>query len=995
MNFNSATLLFITIAYLFFLFWVANAAEKKLIPERIVSHPFIYVLALGVYASGFAYFGITGLAAQYGIGYLNYYLGICAVFFLTPVLIRPLYHVCKTYRLSSIADLLSFRYRSQAVGGIASIIMALAMLPLIAIQIEVVAESASFLFTRTLEHGERFYLHGIAGLLFCILIAISTVMFGSRTLNARDSHRGLIAALAFESVIKLIALLVIGAVASYAIFGSWDSFREQFLDAPQSQLPKQADQNSLRIMFISFFGMALALPSAFQLLYAEESGYKKLRIASWGLPLFLLAMSLPIAPLLWAARSTGFEGGDYAVLHITQYLNSDALALIVFLGGLSAASGTIMVSTLSLASMTLTHLFLPLLSFRKQRDDVYNWLLRARQTLIVLSIFAGFVLYLLLPHQHQLSTLMLLTTSGCAQLGPAIIGVLYWPTANRRGAIYGMITGGSIWLLWLLIPSLGFELFPRPELPMFRALYNDANWVQVTSFALVANSLVFALTSLFTKTSREEKAAAATCNIDDLNRPGRSRLNLSNAREMGERLSEHLGHAVASQELGRALTELNLLADENRPYALRRLRDQIEVNLSGLMGPSIARRIIDNSLPYTAGLIGDGEDITLIETRLETYQANLTGLAADLDSLRRYHRETLEQLPIGVCSLGSDQEILLWNKTMSAISGVASHQVLGSSMLDLPDAWANCLLTFGSCSDVHWSRHELNTPAGKLWLNLHKTESQIQGRDELIIVVEDITDTQLLESELTHQERLASIGRLAAGVAHEIGNPVTGIACLAQNLRYESDNPDTLESAEQIVKQTQRITSIVQSLVNFAHTGSNHHAPGQGSANVQHCAEEAIQLLSLDREAKHIQFENRCDPQYCVQADTQRLVQVFVNLLSNARDASPNGSVVTIAAELAEHSEAHLQITVTDQGEGIDQSLQDRLFEPFFTTKEPGKGTGLGLALVYSIVKDFSGTITIESPLTPASPTLEPPHGTRVWILLPLATDTNGDTLEG
>jgi signal transduction histidine kinase len=251
------------------------------------------------------------------------------------------------------------------------------------------------------------------------------------------------------------------------------------------------------------------------------------------------------------------------------------------------------------------------------------------------------------------------------------------------------------------------------------------------------------------------------------------------------------------------------------------------------------------------------------------------------------------------------------------------------------------------------------------------------GRDEVIVVVEDITDTQLLEHELTHQERLASIGRLAAGVAHEIGNPVTGIACLAQNLRYETENPDTLETASQIVKQTQRISSIVHSLVNFAHTGREARSLVTEAVNVRSCVSEAVQLLSLDNEARQIHYNNNCPTDIIVQGDNQRLMQVFINLLSNARDASSDNAMITIDA-LREDTEAH--ITVTDQGSGIDQHLQDRIFEPFFTTKDPGKGTGLGLALVYNIINDLGGDISIESPVPEFSS-----HGTRIHIRLTLS----------
>ncbi|MFT5603326.1 MAG: signal transduction histidine kinase [Paracoccaceae bacterium] len=243
---------------------------------------------------------------------------------------------------------------------------------------------------------------------------------------------------------------------------------------------------------------------------------------------------------------------------------------------------------------------------------------------------------------------------------------------------------------------------------------------------------------------------------------------------------------------------------------------------------------------------------------------------------------------------------------------------------------------------------------------MHKAAVDPLTRSEQVIIVEDITETQLLESKLTHQERLASIGRLAAGVAHEIGNPVTGIACLAQNLRYETEPPEVIESAEQIVKQTQRITSIVQSLVNFAHQGRDAQHVNFEAVNVRHCVDEAIQLLKLDLEAIKVIFDNRCSDNLIAHADNQRLIQVFINLFSNARDASQAGDSITINA----HIDEQLHISVCDRGSGIPEHAMEKIFEPFFTTKEPGKGTGLGLALVYNIVDDIGGEISIESPVS-------------------------------
>ena len=295
-------------------------------------------------------------------------------------------------------------------------------------------------------------------------------------------------------------------------------------------------------------------------------------------------------------------------------------------------------------------------------------------------------------------------------------------------------------------------------------------------------------------------------------------------------------------------------------------------------------------------------------------------------------------------------------------------------------------MRFAESSDSHLHHHRITTPGPQLCLSLHKTlgaTHSSHNTDARFILLEDVTETQRLQDELLHTERLASIGRLAAGVAHEIGNPVTGIDFLAQNLLAESEDANTLEGARHILEQTQRISTIVQALVGFAHSGVSGSSAAALPVPVAQCVDEAIYLLGLDRSATPVSYRNLCAPQHAVRADGQRLLQVFINLLSNARAASQPGAEIRVECEARDHETL---ITVTDDGCGIPAPQIDQVFEPFFTTKAPGEGTGLGLALVYSIVRDMEGSVSIQSPADPASG-----RGTRVLISLPPATSQGAD----
>jgi signal transduction histidine kinase len=240
----------------------------------------------------------------------------------------------------------------------------------------------------------------------------------------------------------------------------------------------------------------------------------------------------------------------------------------------------------------------------------------------------------------------------------------------------------------------------------------------------------------------------------------------------------------------------------------------------------------------------------------------------------------------------------------------------------------------------------------------------------VVILVEDLTDLQNLESELAHSERLASIGRLAAGVAHEIGNPVTGIACLAQNLESETEDGEVRATSRQIIDQTKRISEIVQTLVGFSHGGSFASEPMQMVA-LGECIREAADLVRLSHGGQQVDMRIDCPQAIVLDADRTRLIQVFVNLLTNACDASEPGDAVGIEARL---EGASALILVSDDGTGIPDDLLDQVFEPFVTTKGPRHGTGLGLSVVYRIVQDHGGQIAIDS---------RPGRGTRVTLSLP------------
>ncbi|WBG65468.1 sensor histidine kinase [Pseudomonas citronellolis] len=971
-SFSLTQLILISAAYLTTLFGVAWITERGYVPRRLVRHPLVYTLSLGVYASAWAFYGTVGLAYQYGYGFLAIYLGVSGAFLLAPVLLYPILRITRAYQLSSLADLFAFRFRSTWAGALTTLFMLIGVLPMLALQIEAVTNSISLL-TRGADANS-------AALAFCALITLFAILFGARHIATRERHEGLVMAIAFESLVKLIALGSIGLFALYGVFGGPDGLEVWLLQNQEalSTLHTPLAEGPWRTLLLVFFASAIVMPHMYHMTFTENLNPRALLSASWGLPLFLLPMSLAVPPILWAGLHLGASTNpEYFTLGLGMAVDSPALALAAFIGGISAASGLIIVMTLALSGMVLNHLVLPLYQ-PPAEGNIYRWLKWTRRVLIATIILLGYGFYLLLGSEQELSNLGIVSFVATLQFLPGALSVLYWPAANRRGFIAGLVAGMLVWGATMLVPLMGNV--QTLHIPLFDSLYvlDEASWHLAALASLAANVLVFTLVSLFSEPSDEEKGAAEACAVDNVRRPQRRELLAVSPQEFASQLAKPLGAKTAQKEVEQALRDLHLPFDERRPYALRRLRDRIEANLSGLMGPSVAQDMVETFLPYKASSESYvTEDIHFIESRLEDYHSRLTGLAAELDALRRYHRQTLQDLPMGVCSLAKDQEVLMWNRAIEELTGVPAQRVVGSRLSALPDPWKGLLEGFIEAPDQHLHKQRLAIDGQTRWLNLHKAaieEPLAPGNSGLVLLVEDLTETQSLEDKLIHSERLASIGRLAAGVAHEIGNPITGIACLAQNLREEREGDGELtEISAQILEQTKRVSRIVQSLMSFAHAGGKQVAAEP--VCLADVTQEAISLLSLNRRSVEVQFFNLCDPDHWVEGDAQRLAQVLINLLSNARDASPPGGAIRVRSEASENT---VDLIVEDEGSGIPKSIIDRLFEPFFTTKDPGKGTGLGLALVYSIVEEHYGQITIDSPADP-----ERECGTRIRVTLP------------
>ncbi len=973
MGHELATLFGVGVLYLLLLFLLAYATDQGYLPNRLVTHPLVYTLSIGVYATSWTYYGSVGYAAHHGLLFITIYIGATLTFVLSPVLLKPILRLCREYQLTSLADLFAFRYRSQLAGVLVTLFVLLGTLPYIALQIRAVTESLYVLSNEVPPNT--------IALIFCATLILFGILFGTRHISPREKHRGLVVAIAFESLIKLVVLLIIGSYALFTLFDGPSGLDQWLAENPAAlqALYRPVNQSPWAALVFLSFTAAFLLPRQFHMLFAENLNERALRTATWAMPAFLLLLNISIPVILWAGQKLQLTiNPDYYVLGITLANGPSWLSLLAFIGGLSAASAMVIVTSIALASMSLNHLLLPA-SYPDPAMNLYRWILWGRRLLIGLIIMAGYGFYAGLKHSDSLVELGLISFVAVAQFLPGIVGLLYWRRATRPGFILGLLGGISVWSVLLLAPVLYASEILITDLGVPQLVANSGmnKWAFATFTTLTVNGGLFVLVSLITRQTPGELEAARACCAETV-MPLSGVVAATSPIEFRAGLAETLGPEMANREVDQALNDLGMRAQERRTSELRRLRERIERNLSGLLGPQLAHIIVNRRLELDpAAKTALADSMRHVEERLEASRSQLQGLSVELDNLRRLHRQILQDLPLGVCATDSQGKIVLWNLALERMTGLDAKALIGTPLKQLAEPWDGLLAGFARSVENHIYRMELAVSGKPRWYNLHKSAYADPGLEDadvahpgMVMLVEDLTDLGTLEAELAHNDRLASVGRLAAGVAHEIGNPITGIASLAQNLRHEDDPAVTKQSIEDIIEQTRRISGILDTLKSFSR-GSQHLQQRETFA-LSDVIDEAVHLIELTRARGDILFEASCPDNIRLTGNRQQLAQVLVNLLSNAADASKPGDRVDLLARVRD---VEAVIEVMDQGQGIPDDLKDTVFEPFYTTKPTGQGTGLGLSLAHKIIEDHHGTLRIDS---------QPGLGTRVVVTLPL-----------
>jgi Na+/proline symporter/signal transduction histidine kinase len=911
---SGAIIALASFAYLGLLFAIAHFGDRRADAGRsIIANPWVYALSLAVYCTAWTYFGSVGRAAAAGVGFLPVYLGPTLGMTLAWLVLLKMVRISKTHRITSIADFIASRYgKSHLLGGMVTVIAVIGTVPYIALQLKAVSSGIDLLVG---EHDALFHPGGRVGgwldttLFIALALAVFTILFGTRHLDATERHEGMVAAIAFESLVKLTGFLAVGVFVTFVLYdGFGDIFSRAAADPELARLFTLAQGAGgyggwFGLTVLSMLSVVL-LPRQFQVAVVENVNEQHLRRATWLFPAYLLLINVFVLPIALGGLmefGRGTVDPDTFVLTLPAQHDHLLLALVVFLGGLSAATGMVIVETIAVSTMVCNDLVMPLvLRFGGKvagGRDLSGLLLGIRRGAILVILLLGYVYFRLAGEAYALVGIGLISFAAVAQFAPAMLGGMYWKGGTHLGAMLGLGSGFLVWAYTLLLPSFaksgwidaslltvgpGGIGWLRPEhlfgLTGMDSISHGLFW------SLLANSAGYLLGSL-ARSPNARETGQATLFVDVL-RHGRG--------------------GVASFWRGSA-----------------RLSD-LQPLVGRFLGPQRAEAVFR-------------------------------------DYARRRGWARLEDVP-------ADAELVNFAESQlaGAIGSASARAMVSSVVQEEPLQVDEVMDILDEASQVRAYSRQL---------------------EEKSRALEAVTaDLRAANDRLQELDRLKD--DFMSSVSHELRTPLTSIRALSEMLWEdpEIDLADRKRFLGIIVAETVRLTRLVNQVLDMAKIESGnaewHNTEVDLGEVVSHSAQATEQLFR--ERGQHLELDlPGAVP--LLRADRDRLVQVVINLLSNASKFAPPGhGVVRVSLGL---TRAGLRVDVADNGPGIPVAEQGLIFERFrqggsAAGKPPG--TGLGLPISRRIVEHFGGRLWVTSrPGEGATFSFELPCESKVAETLP------------
>jgi PAS domain S-box-containing protein len=894
------------------------------------------------------------------------------------IILRKIVFISKENRITTISDFIASRYgKSLSLSALVTFVAVIGITPYLGLQLKAVMTSISLLSGR--PEGSHF-----AGWFIALLLGVFAIIFGARRLDASERHGGLVFAVAFESAIKLVAFLAVGIFVTYGLFDGFGDIFARIGSSAHASLMKLGPGSEVSFLewtsltFLSMMAI-LFLPRQFHVAVVENYSADHIKKAMWLFPLYLFLINIFVVPIAYGGLLLNDipTSADYFVLSIPMHYGHSLLAIIAFIGGFSAATAMIIVESIALSTMVTNSFVVPTLWDLSAIKNFHAVVLNIKRLVIIGCVLFGYLFAVSIGEFYSLVDIGLKSFEAVTIFAPSILLGLYWKGGNRKGAMAGIIAGFSVWIYTLLIPAFMraglieqggvLEAIFSSQLLNPTALFGLKGldrWSHSLFWGMLLNVCFYVGVSLFTRQSDAEMRQAIIF-VDSYSPLQFTHSQPTTIAEIEDILGQYLGAGEARDAINGFLRRNRLERSSLSGEWLLKLRQEAEQLLSGALGPTISTLVFQERAVLThEDTIRVSKSIRQISRSLTLSRQELAEANRQLAMLKEFSENIIESLPLGVATLDDALRVKYWNNGMEMITGVEKSDALNSE--------ASKLLT---CLEPRLFNPDLREGEITCRRNfdpqiiLKGHISRLTGAQKgFVLVLEDITEKKKIEEELFRATKHASVGRLAAGVAHEIGNPLASISSLVQEMQTDDVSPFVKGSLGTINEQVHRIARIVRNLGDFARLYPRQKVP----TSLKDILENTLNLVRYDRHFKKIEIHTEVMDTPPLKIDPDQIQQVFLNLILNARDAMPEGGTLDIAIR---QSNGHVEMLFSDTGRGIAPEVRDKVFDPFFSTKGPTKGTGLGLSISYSIIKDHGGTIEVDSAKN---------RGTRFTIRIPV-----------
>ena len=994
-------LLLVSLAYVGGLFLVAWWGDRtRFYPSNTQYRALIYSLALAVYCSSWTFYGAVGTAARSGLSYLPIYLGPILLFMFALPFFERMARIAKQRNATSIADLLSARFgRSQPIAIIVSIIALTAAIPYLALQLKAISMSIEVM-AGPHEILENVAWYNDSTFIVAMMLALFASLFGTREVDATEHHPGMMLAIAAESVIKLLALLLVGVFALFVIddFGTVVDTARAF--------PEKVEQPStfLTQTLLSFIAI-FCLPRQFQVGVVECADVSDIRRARWWFPGYLALISIVVVPIVAAVLSIDASARenvspDAFVLWLPLSAGHEWLALLAYLGGFSAATGMVIVASVALSTMISNDLVLPALwrlgiVSLNDRSTASTSILWIRRVAIFGILLGAYAFFRSVPEAPSLASMGLLAFAAVAQFAPAVIACVYWAGASRQGVIAGLCAGFALWIYTLLLPALVSTSGAAPawvnEGPFSISLLAPYSLLGIGGdtvthgvfWSLFVNAAVLIGISLrHPPAIRERLQAASEFLSEEVSATRSSKLlpgsaTIGDLTELAERL---LGAAAANRLLDRHSQEQGreLLPTQRADVGLLQL---LERELAGALGASSARMVLTSVL-RGAGL-KLAEIVALFDEATERLRINRELLEAMMDNM-----------PQGISVVNADMELVAWNQRyLDMFDYPPGFVYVGRPVAEL----IRCNAERGWCGPGDPERHVARRLQYMRSGSTHVSERQrpdgrvIEVRGQplhdggFVMTFSDVTSYKRVEQELrvinetleqrveerTHQlARATAIAeqanlsktRFVAAASHDLLQPLNAARLFNAALQDKASHDSELKRlAERVDNSLCAADELLDALLDISRLDAGGIRPDITEFPVAPLLESLQEQYAPIAAQRGIRLKV-CATKLCVRSDQRMLRRVLQNFLSNALRYTRTGCIV-LGCRRRGASEVELQ--VHDTGPGIPTEGLRVVFDEFqrLDRQSPWgeKGLGLGLSICDRIARLLSARLTVNS----------------------------------